>query len=64
MENYSMKHWEDEYKNPMTKDYQPSNAEFAGQQPGKTLEYVPRTEKINKAAASKVKSMQYHGRYE
>jgi len=47
---------------PMTKDYQPSNKEFAGMG-GETLNYIGRRDRTQNAAASKVRSQEYRGRY-
>lgn len=46
------------------KDYQPSMKEFAGEMPGKTTEYIARTEKRMNKDASRIKSQAYKGRYD
>lgn len=63
MKEYSMKDWSESYKSPMTKDYQPSEKEFAGMQ-GNTLSYMERKERMQEKEASKIRSQKYHGRYE
>lgn len=46
------------------KDYQPSKNEFAGVMPGKTTEYIERTERNMDKAAGKIRKQAYKGRYE
>lgn len=47
-----------------TESYQPSEREYAGMQSGKTDQYVEKRDRIQTAEASKVKSQDWHGRYE
>jgi hypothetical protein len=46
------------------KDYQPGEKEFAGKMPGKTTEYISRTEKRMDHDAGRVRSQAYKGRYD
>ena len=46
------------------KDYQPSSKEFAGEMPGKTTEYIARTEKHMNKDAARIRGQAYKGRYE
>ena len=48
----------------MDKDYQPSEAEFAGKAFGTANNYMPRKEREQKAEASKIKGQRYKGRYD
>lgn len=59
-----IKDWSEEYKAPMTKDYQQADNQFAGNQFGTTLNYMKRQDKIQEKAAGKVKQQNYKGRYE
>ena len=54
----------DKQKGTSNKDYQPSNAQFAGKEMGSTNSYMERTDKNLVKEASKVKSQAYKGRYE
>lgn len=49
---------------PMVESYQPSEREYAGMQPGKTVEYIERRDRIQSSEAGKVREMNYKGRYE
>ena len=51
-------------KGMMDKDYQPSEAEFAGKAFGTANNYMPRKEREQKAEASKIKGQRYSGRYD
>ena len=46
------------------KDYQPSSKEFAGVMPGKTTDYISRTEKDMNKDAGRIRNQAYKGRYE
>ena len=46
------------------KDYQPSMKEFAGEMPGKTTQYIERTEKNMNKDAGRIKNQAYKGRYD
>lgn len=46
------------------KDYQPSSKEFAGEMPGKTTEYVSRTDRHLSKDAGNVRKQAFKGRYD
>ena len=46
------------------KDYQPGMKEFAGEMPGKTTEYIARSERRMDKDAGRVRSQAYKGRYD
>lgn len=52
------------YDGMSNKDYQPSNAEFAGKEFGTANNYMPRKEREQKKAASQIKKQAYKGRYD
>lgn len=47
-----------------TESYQPKEVEYAGMQSGKTDQYIERRDRLQTMAAEKVKSQDWHGRYE
>lgn len=47
-----------------TESYQAKDSEYAGMQSGKTDQYIERRDKMQTMQASKVKSQDWHGRYE
>ena len=49
---------------PKVEDYQPKVSEFADKQMDKTTEYISRRDRIQEAAANKVRSNSYKGRYD
>ena len=52
------------YDKPMSKDWQPSNKEFAGKQFGTANKYLERTEKKMNKDAGKIRSQSHKGRYD
>ena len=64
MKENGMMDWSEKYKAPMTEDYQPSEREFAGEQMGKTVDYISRRDREQTDLARSVEKQNYRGRYE
>jgi hypothetical protein len=61
---YSMADWTEKYNAPYTDNYQAKPSEYAGMQSGDTLNYIENRDRLQTGAAEKVRSQNYHGRYE
>lgn len=56
--------WSQQYKSHHVVDYQIDKSECAGMQPGKTNQYMSRSNKMQKKEASIIKKHSYKGRYD